>query len=176
MSKIRESVIIKAPAERVWTVVQEDVVHAPRWTTNLEKVEKLDAGAPRVGTRYRYHLDLPGGITHSFHDGRELVEVFRSIAADRQQRIDSVKDLTWTEYARKHAIVWRALLDGRSLADVTPAGAAPIAPAAVSAARRRVRGRLFKSEFWPFYFESRKFLLRGRLSRLKRWLLMRRSS
>src|SRR6266700_676873 len=62
MSKIRESVIIKAPAERVWAVVQEDVVHAPRWTTNLEKVEKLDAGAPRAGTRYRYHLDLPGGI------------------------------------------------------------------------------------------------------------------
>ena len=62
MNKIRESVIIKAPPDRVWAVVQEDVVHAPRWTTNLEKVEKLDAGPPRVGTRYRYHLDLPGGI------------------------------------------------------------------------------------------------------------------
>ena len=62
MNKIRETVTIKAPAERVWAVVQEDVVHAPRWTTNLEKVEKLDTGPPRVGTRYRYHLDLPGGI------------------------------------------------------------------------------------------------------------------
>ena len=62
MSKIRESVIIKAPAERVWAVVQEDVVHAPQWTTNLGEVEKLDSGAPRAGTRYRYHLDLPGGI------------------------------------------------------------------------------------------------------------------
>src|SRR5439155_248280 len=61
-SEIRESVIIKAPAERVWAVVQEDVVHAPQWTTNLEEVEKLDSGAPRAGTRYRYHLDLPGGI------------------------------------------------------------------------------------------------------------------
>ena len=62
MNRIRETVKINAPAERVWAVVQEDVVHAPRWTTNLEKVEKIDAGAPRVGTRYRYHLDLPGGI------------------------------------------------------------------------------------------------------------------
>jgi uncharacterized membrane protein len=62
MSRIRESVNISAPPERVWAVVQEDVVHAPRWTTNLEKVEKLDTGPPRVGTRYRYHLDLPGGI------------------------------------------------------------------------------------------------------------------
>ena len=143
---------------------------------SMGTLDALAAGVKTIVTPQGFHLDLPGGITHSFHDGRELVEVFRSIAADRQQRIDSVKDLTWTEYARKHAIVWRALLDGRSLADVTPAGAAPIAPAAVSAARRRVRGRLFKSEFWPFYFESRKFLLRGRLSRLKRWLLMRRSS
>jgi len=62
MPKIHETVNIAAPPERVWAVVQEDVVHAPRWTTNLEKVEKIDAGPPRVGTRYRYHLDLPGGI------------------------------------------------------------------------------------------------------------------
>ena len=62
MTKIRETVDIEAPAERVWAVVQEDAVHAPRWSTNLAKVEKLDDGPPRKGTRYRYHLDLPGGI------------------------------------------------------------------------------------------------------------------
>jgi len=62
MPKIRETVDIEAPAERVWAVVQEDAEHAPRWSTNLAKVEKLDDGPPRVGTRYRYHLDLPGGI------------------------------------------------------------------------------------------------------------------
>jgi uncharacterized membrane protein len=62
MAKIRESVDIEAPAERVWAVVQEDVVHAPKWSTNLARVEKLDDGPPGVGTRYRYHLDLPGGI------------------------------------------------------------------------------------------------------------------
>lgn len=72
MNRIRETVRINAPAERVWAVVQEDVVHAPRWTTNLEKVEKLDDGAPRVGTRYRYHLDLPGGI-------REKLEVQQDV-------------------------------------------------------------------------------------------------
>ena len=46
----------------MWAVVQEDVVNAPRWTTNLAKVEKLDGGPLGKGTRYRYHLDLPGGI------------------------------------------------------------------------------------------------------------------
>jgi uncharacterized membrane protein len=62
MPKIREAVEIDAPPERVWAVVQEDAVHAPRWSTNLARVEKLDDGPPRKGTRYRYHLDLPGGL------------------------------------------------------------------------------------------------------------------
>jgi uncharacterized membrane protein len=62
MTRIRETVDIDAPASRVWAVVQEDVTNAPKWTTNLAKIEKLDEGPPRVGTRYRYHLDLPGGI------------------------------------------------------------------------------------------------------------------
>src|SRR6202022_4711169 len=62
VSTMRESVVIQAPPERVWSVVQEDVEHAPRWSSNLAKVEKLDDGPPGKGTRYRYHLDLPGGM------------------------------------------------------------------------------------------------------------------
>lgn len=62
MPKLHETVDIDAPPERVWAVVQEDAVHAPRWSTNLARVEKLDDGPPRKGTRYRYHLDLPRGL------------------------------------------------------------------------------------------------------------------
>lgn len=61
MARIHEEVVIDAPPERVWAVVAEDVKNAPKWTTNLEKVEKLDDGPPGKGTRYRYHLSLPGG-------------------------------------------------------------------------------------------------------------------
>lgn len=61
MAIIRESIDIDAPAERVWAVVAEDVKNAPKWTTNLEKVETLDNAPPGRGTRYRYHLDLPAG-------------------------------------------------------------------------------------------------------------------
>src|SRR3989442_8104697 len=60
VAKIRELVEIKAPPERVWAVVAEDVTNAPKWTSNLEKVEKLDDGPPGKGTRYRYHLDIAG--------------------------------------------------------------------------------------------------------------------
>lgn len=60
MARIREQVDIDAPPERVWAVVAEDVKNAPKWTSYLEKAEKLDAGAPGKGTRYRYLLNLPG--------------------------------------------------------------------------------------------------------------------
>lgn len=60
MARIRESVEIDSPADRVWAVVAEDVTNAPKWTSNLERVEKLDVGPPGKGTRYRYHLDLGG--------------------------------------------------------------------------------------------------------------------
>lgn len=60
MEKLRESVDINASVERVWAVVAEDVTNAPRWTSYLEKAEKLDDGPPGKGTRYRYHLDLAG--------------------------------------------------------------------------------------------------------------------
>jgi uncharacterized membrane protein len=61
VGKIRETIDIDAPPERVWAVVAEDVKSAPKWTTHLAKAEKLDDGPPGGGTRYRYLLNLPGG-------------------------------------------------------------------------------------------------------------------
>ena len=61
MARIREAIEIEAPAARVWAVVQEDAENAPRWSSNLARVEKLNAGPPGKGTRYRYHLNLPAG-------------------------------------------------------------------------------------------------------------------
>jgi len=72
MTKLRETVYIDAPAQRVWAVAHEDVLNATRWTTNLDKVEKLDAGPPGIGTRYRYHLDLPGGIKERLEVEQEV--------------------------------------------------------------------------------------------------------
>jgi uncharacterized membrane protein len=60
VARLHEVVDIEAPAERVWAVVAEDVKNAPRWSSNLAGVEKLDDRPPGKGTRYRYHLDLGG--------------------------------------------------------------------------------------------------------------------
>jgi uncharacterized membrane protein len=72
VSKIHEAIDIKAPALRVWAVVQEDVEHAPRWSAYLATAEKLDDGPPGKGTRYRYQLDLPGGF-------KEKIEVEQTV-------------------------------------------------------------------------------------------------
>jgi uncharacterized membrane protein len=68
MAKLRETVDIDAPASRVWAVVQEDVKNVPKWSSQVGKVEQLDRKPPGKGTRYRYHLNLPGGI-------KETIEV-----------------------------------------------------------------------------------------------------
>ena len=72
MPELREEIDIKAAASRVWAVVQEDVVNASRWSSYLAKVEKLDDRPPGKGTRYRYHLDLPGGF-------KETLEVEQAV-------------------------------------------------------------------------------------------------
>jgi hypothetical protein len=69
---MRETVDIEAPPSRVWAVVQEDAVNAPKWSTDVTKIEKLDEGPPGKGTRYRYHLDLPGGL-------KETLEVEQTV-------------------------------------------------------------------------------------------------
>src|SRR5438094_9025582 len=60
VAKLTEAVEIAAPPDRVWSVVAEDVINARKWTSYLEKVEKLDDGPPGKGTRYRYHLHIGG--------------------------------------------------------------------------------------------------------------------
>ena len=37
--------------------------------------------------------------------------VFRSLANDRNTRIEGVSNLNWREYAMRHSIVWRRLVE-----------------------------------------------------------------
>jgi uncharacterized membrane protein len=66
VTKLHEVIDIAAPASRVWAVVQEDVKNVPKWSRQVAKVEQLDSEPPGKGTRYRYHLNLPGGIKETF--------------------------------------------------------------------------------------------------------------
>ena len=79
-------------------------------------LDALAAGVPTIVTPQGFHLDVPGGITHPFMGIGELVAVFKSIARELDRRTESVKDLTWAEYARRHETIWQAVLTGRPVA------------------------------------------------------------
>jgi len=75
-------------------------------------LDALAAGIPTIVTPQGFHLDINGGITYSFSNALELCAIFQKLAGERQGRIESVSNLTWNEYARHHALVWRALFAG----------------------------------------------------------------
>ena len=75
--------------------------------------DALAAGVPTIVTPQGFHLDIEHGITFPIRDAGELREVFRNIPAERQARVNSVARLTWDNYAKGHALVWRAILNGR---------------------------------------------------------------
>ena len=74
-------------------------------------LDALAAGIPTIVTPQGFHLDINNGMTHSFTDTLELCVIFQKLAKDRQSRIDSVSGLTWNEYARQHALVWRTIIN-----------------------------------------------------------------
>jgi uncharacterized membrane protein len=61
VAKIRETVEIDAPVERVWAVVHEDFKNAARWSNNVDRIEELTDGPFGKGTELRYVLSTPGG-------------------------------------------------------------------------------------------------------------------
>ena len=77
-------------------------------------LDALAAGVPTIVTPQGFHLDVNNGIAHAFSDAAELGVILEQIASERQDRINSVAGLSWNEYARQHALVWRAILAGES--------------------------------------------------------------
>jgi hypothetical protein len=146
---------------------------------SMGTLDALAAGVKTIITPQGFHLDLTGAITHPVRNAADLIQILQGIAADRQIRLDSVKDLTWSAYAKKHALVWRALLEGR-LADIPAAagelevsGDRPVTGRDIADARSRARERLHRSMFLSNFLNSRKFWIRAKLSRIKRWALRR---
>ncbi len=146
---------------------------------SMGTLDALAAGVKTIITPQGFHLDLAGAITHPVCNADDLIQILGGIAAGRQIRLDSVKDLTWSAYARKHASVWHALLEER-LADVPDAagelevsGDGSVTSGDIAGARSRMRARLHRSMFLSKFLESRKFWIRAKLSRIKRWVLRR---
>ena len=86
---------------------------------SMGTLDALAAGVPTIITPQGFHLDIKSGITLPFSTEAQLRDVFTKLAHERQSRIDSVSNLTWNEYARQHAIVWRAILINDQESDIS---------------------------------------------------------
>jgi hypothetical protein len=139
-------------------------------------LDALAAGVNTIVTRQGFHLDIPGGITYGFLNATELIGIFKELRDQRQSLIDSVKDLTWEEYARQHAIVWRCLLADR-LKEIEPTlhpdGDKSIrSPAHSFVDRAQLRMKFYmnagRSDFRKLYLDRCVWELRSKLSSIKR--------
>ena len=81
-------------------------------------VDALCAGVPTIVTPQGFHLDAIGGVTHSFNDLPDLVEVFHEIAERKYRLSQAVETWTWPEYARKHLAIWDYLLRKKNSAPI----------------------------------------------------------
>ena len=142
-------------------------------------LDALAAGVETIVTRQGFHLDLEGGITHGFVDRDELIEIFGMLRARRMRLIAAVDGLTWHEYARQHAVLWRALIDNRAdeiSALLHPEGVGPyVAPRRSIVDRAKDELHFYlnaaHSDFRKIYADRRKWEMRARLSLLKRRVL-----
>lgn len=133
-------------------------------------LDALAAGIPTIVTPQGFHLDINGGITYPFSNASELCTIFQKLAGERQRRIESVSNLTWNEYARQHALIWRALVEGRQTGVnellhaqdtyATPLPTLSRREALVDGSRFNMRGNRasFWGDFlmlWEFYTDSK---------------------
>lgn len=73
-------------------------------------VDALAAGAKTIVTPQGYHLDVENGITHSFQDSEDLLQIFDNIFEDKAKSIRSVERWTWKNYTLKHLELWNHIL------------------------------------------------------------------
>ena len=99
MTRIHEAMNIDAPPSRVWAVVQEDAKNAPKWSSNLARVEQLSSGPTGKGTRYRYHLDLPGGFKETLEvEQTDFVKPKRCTGKFTRGPLKGTFSYTYTEH------------------------------------------------------------------------------
>jgi hypothetical protein len=76
-------------------------------------MDALAAGVKTIVTKQGYHLDAPDGISYSFTEYKELEKILLQLEQEKKILVESVKDWTWRDYAKKHIELWQYLLDNK---------------------------------------------------------------
>jgi len=77
-------------------------------------IDALYAGVKTIVTPQGYHLDVENGITHSFNNYKELIQILKRIAENKNKLQSSVEEWTWANYGMKHLEVWEYLLTNKN--------------------------------------------------------------
>lgn len=78
-------------------------------------IDALAAGVKTIVQPQGFHLDAPSGITHSFTNSEEFINIIKKITLDRKILTESVSQWTWENYAKKHLLIWEACLKGDNM-------------------------------------------------------------
>lgn len=76
-------------------------------------IDALAAGVKTIVTAQGYHLDAPGGMTHSFTTYEELETIMLELQKEKESLVKAVASWNWNDYALKHIEIWRYLMDNR---------------------------------------------------------------
>ena len=73
-------------------------------------LDAVAAGAETLVTPQGFHLDVKNGITYPCDTVRDFIDVLKHKQRIKEERIKSVRNLTWDRYAEKHIKIWKFLL------------------------------------------------------------------
>ena len=73
-------------------------------------LDALAAGVETIVTPQGFHLDVKDGIPYSCRTVEEFVSAINKICEKKKKRVESVQELSWENFARKHLEVWHYLM------------------------------------------------------------------
>lgn len=81
-------------------------------------LDAISAGVKTIVTPQGFHLDNDFPIDYPCKTIKEFHNAFLDIQHERERRICSVENWTWSNYTKKHLIIWEYLLKRRPLRDL----------------------------------------------------------
>lgn len=81
-------------------------------------LDALAAGVKTICTPQGYHLDTKCGLTYPCSTIEDFVKTLKQIQEEKREIINSVKDWTWGNYAKKHLEIWQYLTGTKPLGDL----------------------------------------------------------
>lgn len=81
-------------------------------------LDAMAAGVRTIATPQGFHLDTKYRVTFPCSTIDDFIKVLLQIQNDKKEIIDSVKDWTWDNYAKKHLEIWHYLTQTKPLKEL----------------------------------------------------------